>query len=617
MGTALGEEQLAWAKWPQDLAASNMIQRSARPKAIEEFKGAITRAPFFSNEPIREEKVIKGNGSGFLSAILPAGKRAVAISIDSRGATSAGGFILPNDFVDVIVTRRDIDASTRTGTDIYQSVTILSGIRVLAIGQNIQEKNGEKVVVGETATLELDPTQAEQVQMHQRSGTLALTLRSLADANKEDGPAPAARAIRSRWFDSACRRRSPIDDPPFLSPFRPQTGGTIMRPALRNLLLGACALLAAGPAFAAPPPKHFGGVPFESVPVPRIQPTDHDQVMARRVDLSIGKSIVIDLPRDAAEVFVSDPKVANAVVRTARKVFIIGTGQGTTSVFVTDKSGAQIAALDIGVAKELARELSILREVIKKALPKADIKVTSVGDNFVLSGTVDSSLEVQSAIDIANNLVGQTAGIGGVTASVGKVVNALQVRGRDQVMLKVTIAEVQRSVLKQLGINLNGQWNVANSGLSMLTDQPFSVQRQLLSNTELVGRAAGNTATMRALERQGVLRTLAEPTLTAISGESAKFLAGGEVAVPQAETFDIVTRARTVSVSYKPIGVALNFTPVVMNENRISIRLATEVTEIDPENSFLLNTTQVPASGPARLRPRLNCPPAPCWPRPA
>jgi pilus assembly protein CpaC len=377
-------------------------------------------------------------------------------------------------------------------------------------------------------------------------------------------------------------------------PFRPQTGGTIMRPALRNLLLGACALLAAGPAFAAPPPKHFGGVPFESVPVPRIQPTDHDQVMARRVDLSIGKSIVIDLPRDAAEVFVSDPKVANAVVRTARKVFIIGTGQGTTSVFVTDKSGAQIAALDIGVAKELARELSILREVIKKALPKADIKVTSVGDNFVLSGTVDSSLEVQSAIDIANNLVGQTAGIGGVTASVGKVVNALQVRGRDQVMLKVTIAEVQRSVLKQLGINLNGQWNVANSGLSMLTDQPFSVQRQLLSNTELVGRAAGNTATMRALERQGVLRTLAEPTLTAISGESAKFLAGGEVAVPQAETFDIVTRARTVSVSYKPIGVALNFTPVVMNENRISIRLATEVTEIDPENSFLLNTTQVP-----------------------
>lgn len=188
MGTALTEEQLSWAKWPQDLAASSMIQRSARPNALQEFKGAITRASFYSNEPIREEKVIKGNGSGFLSAILPSGKRAVAISIDSRGATSAGGFILPNDFVDVIVTRRDLDASIRAGTDIYQSVTILAGIRVLAIGQNIQEKNGERVVVGETATLELDPTQAEQIQLHQRSGTLALALRSLADANKEDGP---------------------------------------------------------------------------------------------------------------------------------------------------------------------------------------------------------------------------------------------------------------------------------------------------------------------------------------------------------------------------------------------------------------------------------------------
>ena len=387
---------------------------------------------------------------------------------------------------------------------------------------------------------------------------------------------------------------------PLSAALRPLFGAPMI-PRLRFLLLSACtaiaitpALLAAVPALAAPPPKHFGGVPFESIPVPRLQPNDQDQVVARRVDLSVGKSIVIDLPRDAAEVFVSEPKVANAVVRTARKVFIIGTGAGTTSVFVTDKNGGQIAALDIGVAKELARELSILREVIKKALPKAEIQVTSVGDNFVLAGTVDSALEVQSAIDIANNLVGQSGGFFGIGGTSGKVVNALQVRGRDQVMLKVTIAEVQRTVLKQLGIDLNGQWNVANSGLGVVTDQPFSVQRQLLSETAITGRIDGNTATMRALERQGVLRTLAEPTLTAISGESAKFLAGGEVAVPQSETFDVITRARSVSVSYKPIGVALNFTPVVMSENRISIRLATEVTEIDPENSFLLNTTRVP-----------------------
>lgn len=188
MGTALGENELTWAKWPVELAASTMIQRSARPNAMDEFKGAITRASFFTNEPIREEKIIKGSGSGFLSAILPSGKRAIAISIDSRGATSAGGFILPNDYVDVITTRRDVDASLRAGTDVFQSVTVLNNIRVLAIGQSIQEKNGERVVVGETATLELEPAQAEQVTLHQRSGSLALALRSMADANKPEEP---------------------------------------------------------------------------------------------------------------------------------------------------------------------------------------------------------------------------------------------------------------------------------------------------------------------------------------------------------------------------------------------------------------------------------------------
>ena len=186
MGTALGDNDLAWVKWPLELAASTLIQKSARPNALEEFKGSIARQPFFSNEPIREEKLIKGNGSGFLSAILPTGKRAIAISIDSRGATSAGGFILPNDYVDVITTRRDADASLKAGSDVYSSTTILANIRVLAIGQNIQEKNGERVVVGETATLELEPVQAEQITLNQRTGALALALRSMVDHNKPE-----------------------------------------------------------------------------------------------------------------------------------------------------------------------------------------------------------------------------------------------------------------------------------------------------------------------------------------------------------------------------------------------------------------------------------------------
>lgn len=372
---------------------------------------------------------------------------------------------------------------------------------------------------------------------------------------------------------------------------------------IRNLLIAAGSILALGlsaeSGHAKGPPKQFGGVPFETVPTPRIRPGESDTMMARRINLSIGKSIIVDLPGDAGEIFVAEPKVANAVVRTPRQIFIIGTGAGTTSLLVMDKAGQQIAAFDIGVAKELARELSVLREVLRKAMPKAGIEVTSVGDNFVLSGTVDSALEAQTAVDIANNLVGQSSGFLGIGGSQGKVVNALQMRGRDQVMLKVTIAEVQRSVLKQLGINFDGQWQVANSALRILTDNPFSVSREgALSNTRLTADINGRAATLRALERQGVLRTLAEPTLTAISGESAKFLAGGEVAVPQAETCDLTGvsgyRGCTISITHKPIGVTLNFTPVVMSENRISVRLATEVTEIDPENSYRLTASVVP-----------------------
>lgn len=386
---------------------------------------------------------------------------------------------------------------------------------------------------------------------------------------------------------------------------RPVSGsgkGIVMSAGFRVLAGIGLAALTVVSAQAQNVPKSFGGVPFDAVPVPRLQTNATDNVVARRMDLSVGKSIIIDLPRDAGEVFVADPKVANAVVRTSRKIFIIGTGAGTTSVFVMDKSGAQIAAFDIGVAKELARELNVLRDVLKKALPQAAIQVTSVGDNFVLAGTVDSTIEVQTAIDIANNLVGQTQGgfFGLGPSSQGKVINALQVRGKDQVMLKVTIAEVQRSVLKQLGINLNGQWSSGRSLIGLVSDNPFSVQRELLSETLGEFRTGGTSTRLRALERQGVLRTLAEPTLTAISGESAKFLAGGEIAIPQSQTCSPTGGSGalgrpavscTQSFIYKPIGVTLNFTPVVMSENRISVRLATEVTEVDADNSVQLADT--------------------------
>jgi pilus assembly protein CpaB len=184
MGQTLRASDLRWQPWPTDAVPAGFIGKNQEPDALEQAAGSIARSNFLRGEPIRRERLIKAGGSGFMSAILPAGMRAVAISIDNRGTTSAGGFILPNDRVDVLRTSADDNAARSGGGSFQVTETILTNIRVLAIGQNIQERNGEKVVTGETATLELTPAQAEVVTLAQKVGQLSLALRSLADASR-------------------------------------------------------------------------------------------------------------------------------------------------------------------------------------------------------------------------------------------------------------------------------------------------------------------------------------------------------------------------------------------------------------------------------------------------
>lgn len=189
LGMRIGAPDLKWLSWPSDGLGSGMILRKDVPDYITTKAGALVRESFVANEPIRKEKLIKAN-SGFLSAILPAGKRAFAISIDPQGTTSAGTLILPNDYVDVIQIFKDLRASKASGADIYSSQTLLENIHVLAIGPNIDEKNGDRVAVGQTATLELNPTQVASVALAARTGTLTLALRSVADTN---APEPVRR----------------------------------------------------------------------------------------------------------------------------------------------------------------------------------------------------------------------------------------------------------------------------------------------------------------------------------------------------------------------------------------------------------------------------------------
>jgi pilus assembly protein CpaB len=184
-GASVGESDMSWQAWPNTGAGKGVfIRKAENPTAMTDVKGSLVRGTFLQGEPLRRDRLVKGPTAGLLSTMLSPGMRAVAINIDSQGATTAGGFILPNDHVDVVRTYRDDDATKASGSDVVVTQTILSNVRVLAIGQNVQNKNGEPVVVGSNATLELDPKQAELIILAQRTGQLSLILRAMVDANK-------------------------------------------------------------------------------------------------------------------------------------------------------------------------------------------------------------------------------------------------------------------------------------------------------------------------------------------------------------------------------------------------------------------------------------------------
>ncbi len=314
------------------------------------------------------------------------------------------------------------------------------------------------------------------------------------------------------------------------------------------------------------------------------------EATSRFVPLGIGKSVVVDLPTDIKDVLVANPKTANAVIRTSRRAYVIGVAVGQTSVYFFDAEGRQIAGLDVAVT----RDLNGVRAALQRMFPDSDMRIEGVGDGVVLSGSATSPAEAQQAFEIASRLVGDAT----------KVVNGIVVRGRDQVMLKVTVAEVQRDVIKQLGIDISG---TAGTGIATVTgpggtgnfasNNPFSVTGAPISATAAGLRYQSTTATLRAMERAGVIRTLAEPKLTAISGESASFLAGGEFPIPAGLSCDTskVPPVCQQSIDYKKFGVGLTFTPVVLSEGRISMRVLTEVSDLSNENAITLSvpgTTQ-------------------------
>ncbi|AZO16840.1 type II and III secretion system protein family protein [Mesorhizobium sp. M2A.F.Ca.ET.043.05.1.1] len=333
-------------------------------------------------------------------------------------------------------------------------------------------------------------------------------------------------------------------------------------------------------------------------------------VATQRVKLGLNKSVVIDLPNDAYDILVANPAVADAVTRTARRIYLFGKAVGETNIFVFGPNGEQIVSLDLAVERDVAG----LEDYLKRFIPSSQIKVELLNDNVVLTGMVDTPLDAKRAVDLATIFVSggeattgqysQTAAGGSVNGGVdinnpdqerrvSKIVNLLQIIGDDQVTLKVTVAEVSRSVMKQLGVNMLASGGSNGISWAALSD-PYMGLGKPLSNAGLSISSSGLQSYINAMEQSGVMKTLAEPTLTAVSGEKATFKVGGEYNIVKSVSANVSTDNQTGLQNYSldkiEYGIGLEFQPVVLSPGRISLKVRTSVSEPTTEGSVSAST---------------------------
>jgi pilus assembly protein CpaC len=332
------------------------------------------------------------------------------------------------------------------------------------------------------------------------------------------------------------------------------------------------------------------------------------QQNGRAMIVALNKSRLIELPRDVAEVVISNPAVVEAVVRTPRRVHLLGQQVGEASAVFVGHDGARLLTLDITVERDLAPVAAAIRRLV----PAANVQLESVNDNIVLTGTAPSPLDASRVADIAARF----------TPKREQVLNMLNVEAKEQVLLKVTVAEMNRSVIRRLGVDLREALLSGNIAVAKLTQNAFPVTSGLVGGSVIGGAAdaliaapSGLTAVggwsngkgqigaiLEMLERNGLARTLAEPNLTSISGETADFLAGGEYPVPVGSEKD------TTTIAFKPFGVKLSFTPLVLSEGRISLKVATEVSELTSEGAVTVNSISIPALKVRRASSTLELP---------
>ncbi|KQN76860.1 hypothetical protein ASE94_18180 [Devosia sp. Leaf64] len=303
----------------------------------------------------------------------------------------------------------------------------------------------------------------------------------------------------------------------------------------------------------------------------------------RDIDLELNKSMIVDLPAGVAEVIVSQPSVAAAIMRTRTRAIVQGIGGGDTNIFFIDDAGRTIQVLDLRVIKEPSQVGNALEEALARVIPGSHIRVESVTLNdstnrVVLTGTVLSSDDKDRAAQVAIQFAGDPE----------NVANIIEVAGGQQVMLQVTVSEIRRTVAQQLGINLSGTVTIGSASLGLNNSVTPSTSTNGFSGNFPIGNTQIN-ASLRALEQRGALRLLAQPTLTAVSGQAAEFLVGGEFPVPTTNSNG------STSVEYKPYGVELQFTPTVRSNGVIALTVKTGVSEVQT-GSYALTRRDVNTS---------------------
>ncbi len=324
--------------------------------------------------------------------------------------------------------------------------------------------------------------------------------------------------------------------------------------------------------------------------------SSQDMGKTKNVRIFPGKALVLELPTEIRDVLIANPSTMDAVIHTSTRVYLIAKKLGQTNAIFFAADGTRILTLNVEIG---GGRFFDLERIFARIMPGSKISIEAIGNTVLLSGSVKTPVESSRASSIAKSYFTEFQATRRSSGKRSKkttatVVNMLTVETKEQVMLKVRIVEMNREIIKQLGVDFNAAVNTGNMAFSIVNSNPFSALGRDLVAGNGIGLASATknfsiNQLLKVMERNGMTRTLSEPNVTAISGETAKFHVGGEVPIP------VATDNNTISVEWKKFGVMLNFTPIVLSEGRISLQIKSEVSEISTDGAVNIGGITLPS----------------------